>query len=255
MTVSIVMAGGKGKRFGNIGVNKTAELFLGKPLVRYGTDLFTKTTDKVIVVVGVEPESVKKAIGDNDKVVYALQKKPLGTGDALRVAMEKIISMGWDPEIVFIGNGDHMMFYDEEIINEMKKKLISEMVDMVMLTTDYADPDKLAWGRVIRNNNGLVERIVEQKDASLSERKITEQNVNFFAYTYDFVSKNYNKIKPSPVSGEYYITDMVELAVNDGRKVVAIKVPFEKVGIGINTKEELEMSMQLYKKLKSDQKE
>ena len=54
MTIGIVMAGGRGKRFGAEGVNKTAEDFLGKPLIRYGTDLFSKTLDQVIVVVSVE---------------------------------------------------------------------------------------------------------------------------------------------------------------------------------------------------------
>jgi len=66
MNVGVVMPGGKGKRFGIKGVNKTAEMFRGKPMVRYGTDLFSETMDKVIVVVGIEAESVIAAVGNND---------------------------------------------------------------------------------------------------------------------------------------------------------------------------------------------
>jgi bifunctional UDP-N-acetylglucosamine pyrophosphorylase / glucosamine-1-phosphate N-acetyltransferase len=249
MTVGIVMAGGKGKRFGVSGVNKTAQLFLGKPIVRYGTDLFSRTTDKIIVVVGIESESVREAVGENNKVEYAYQKMPMGTGDALRAAILKIASLGWKPKVIFIGNGDHMMFYEPEIIEEMKNKLTAERADMVMLTMDYSDPDKLVWGRVIRNNQGEVVRIVEQKDATETERNISELNANFYAMDYEFARENYRKIKPSPVSGEYYITEMVGLAVKAGKKVTAIKLPFEKVGVGINTRAELEQSTELYKNL------
>lgn len=239
------MAGGKGKRFGAAGKNKTAEEFLGKPLVRYGTDLFSKTMDRVIVVVGVESASVKEAVGENEKVEYAVQDSPKGTGDALKTAIQKIEELGWPVETLFVGNGDHMMFYDEMVIQKMMQELSSPEVSMVMISTIVNEPNKLAWGRVIHNKNGTVERIVEQKDATEKEKAISEQNVNFFAYKYSFARKFCYQIQPSPVSGEYYITDMVQLATQAGGKVTAVVLPFEKVGFGANTKQELEENQRL----------
>lgn len=247
MNIGVIMAGGKGKRFGAEGKNKTAELFNGKPIVKYGVELFEKTTDKIIVVLGVAPQSVTEAIGRNEMVDYAFQLEPLGTGDALRVAMEQIISLGLEPEMVFVGNGDHMMFYDPQVIEDLKDLRKDTGAAVCLISIMYPqDPDKFVWGRIVRNAKGEVERIVEQKDATPEERKIAELNVNFYGIDYQFAKKYFSQIQPSKVTGEYYITEMVELAKKNGYKVEALVTPFEQVGIGINTREELKESEELF---------
>jgi bifunctional N-acetylglucosamine-1-phosphate-uridyltransferase/glucosamine-1-phosphate-acetyltransferase GlmU-like protein len=170
--------------------------------------------------------------------------------DLFSETIAEIEKQGWKPDVIFIGNGDHMMFYDREIIEQMESLLVEKKAGIVMVTTEHPDPDKPVWGRVIRNSKGEVMRIVEQKDATIEERKITEISPNFYAFDYEFARVYCKKIRPSPVSHEYYINQMVEIAVNAGRKVLAVKRPFEKVGPGINTREELGESLEMYKKLK-----
>jgi bifunctional UDP-N-acetylglucosamine pyrophosphorylase/glucosamine-1-phosphate N-acetyltransferase len=243
MIIGIILAAGKGKRFGAEEKNKTAEMFAGKPLVKYGVELFEKTTDKIVVVLGVAADSVKAAIGINDKVEYVFQPEPKGTGDAFKTAMAGIKET--DVELVFCGYGDHMMFYQSETLEKMKE-MIRQGADVVLLTTTFSEPDKLAWGRIIRDQEGFIEKIVEQKDANEEENKVAEVNPGFYAFKYEFARDYCDRLTPSPVSGEYYITDLVEQANRAGKKVAGLEVPFEQVGYGINTREELRESEQLF---------
>lgn len=239
------MAAGKGKRFGADIKNKTAELFNGKPMVKYGVELFAKTTDKIFVVVGVAADSVKSAIGQNDKVEYVFQPEPLGTGNAFKVAMDRVIECGLNPKAVFVGYGDHMMYYDKKILNEMND-VVGEGAKVVLVSTVFDESNKLAWGRIIRSDKAVV-GIVEQKDATEEQRRIKEVNAGFYCFDFQFAKDNYNKLEKSPVTGEYYVTDLIKAAAVTGFRIEAVQVPFENVGIGINTKEELQESERLYK--------
>lgn len=241
MIVGIILAGGRGKRFGSeeSGVNKTAASLSGKPLVVYGVELFFKTTDKTVVVVGSMAETVKAAVGEYN-VEWATQEKPLGTGDAVRAGVYRIKELGWKVKSVVVGYADHMMFYTPAAVKSLVDVQQKNDAVMGLLATEYQDPNKLAWGRLIRSTNGDVERIVEQKNATEEEKNIKEVNPGFYCFDYKFLLEAVDKIKPNTVNGEYYITDLVEIAGDMGKKVVAVRVPFEEVGYGINTREELE---------------
>ena len=240
MIIGIVLAAGKGTRFGKKSINKTTINFFEIPLVCYGTDLFIKTCDRGDVI---------RSVGKNKKFIFAYQKKRLGTGHAVRVAVGEIIRRKWNPGKVCVGMGDHMMFYKPEIIADLARKINGKRSVISLITCEHKNPDSLAWGRIIRNEGGDVTAIIEQKYATKKQRKIKELNAGLYCFDFDFLKRALTKIKKASKSGEYYLTDIVKVASEVNKCIVAVKVPFKYVGIGINTQGELAESQKLFKRL------
>jgi bifunctional UDP-N-acetylglucosamine pyrophosphorylase/glucosamine-1-phosphate N-acetyltransferase len=245
MITGIILAAGKGSRFGATGMSKTVVPLLGKPLVNYGVELLKKTTDKVVVVTGAFSETVEECVKPLG-VETVLDAVPQGTGWSFAVATKKIEELGVEPELVIVGYGDHMMFYKEETINKLVEQIKSG-AKVSMVAAVHTDPNSLKWGRIVRNENGEVEKIIEQKDATEEERQIQELNAGLYAFDWKFAKQAVSELQPSAVTGEYYLTDLIGMAVNKKEKVGAVAVPFEQVGYGINTPEELKAAEELLK--------
>ncbi|MEX1052710.1 MAG: sugar phosphate nucleotidyltransferase [Patescibacteria group bacterium] len=243
----IILAAGKGTRIKSNGANKVSYPFLGKPIILYGVELFEKICDDIVVVVGAFSQSVKDIIDGKKKIKYAIQKQRLGTGHAVKIALLEIKKD--PPSLVLIGMGDHMMFYKQETIKKLITQHNEQKSAVSFISTKYHDPNTLAWGRVERDKSGNVLDIVEQKDASVKQRKIKELNSAFYCFDYNFLRENINKIKKSDVTREYYLPDLIKIALANKQKVHAMLVHFREIGIGINKKEELEESQDLYKKI------
>lgn len=245
---SIILAAGKGKRLNSTHVNKVALPFLGKPLIKYGVQLLQEISTPVVVVIGAFSKSVEDALKGFD-VVFVHQKRRLGTGHAVEVGLQALKLHS--PAHVLVGYGDHMMFYKKETIRKLIEKHQAENASLSFITTFHDDPDKLAWGRIIRNSTGKIVDSVEQKDATEEQKKVKELNAGFYCFEFDFLKKFIGKIKKSPVSHEYYINNLVKIAVKNGKKVIGCRVPFEEVGIGINQKEEIVRSQNFFLKIHS----
>lgn len=239
------MAAGKGTRINSHKINKVALPFLGKPLISYGVNLFKGMVNPLIIVVGAYSESVKKVL-KGVKVVYADQKKRLGTGHGVKVGLEVLEKYSPTPEAVLVGYGDHMMFYKKETVKKLINLHAENSAAVSLITVKHNSPDELAWGRIIRDSAGYIIDNIEQRDATAAERKIGEINAGFYCFDYEFLNKNIDKIKKSPKSGEYYVNSLIQIAVKQCRKVIGLKVPFEEVGIGINKSPELQISQKLY---------
>ncbi len=244
----VILAAGKGTRMNSKIENKVSHLFLGKPIILYGVELFEKICDEVIVVVGAFAQSVKKIVDGKRKIKYTYQKKRLGTGHAVKIALLELKDN--PPSFVLVGMGDHMMFYKEETIKKLINKHKEQKCTVSFITTKYHDPNALAGGRVERDKQGNVLDIVEQKDATDKQRKIKELNAALYCFEYSFLKENINKIKKSEVTGEYYLPDLIKIAIQKKLKVYAMVVHFREIGIGINKYEELAESQSLYKKLR-----
>lgn len=253
-SIGIILAAGKGTRFGIPGINKTAALFNNKPLIWYGIELYKGLTDKTVIVIGAHAESVRNVAGLNDQIIFASQKKRLGTGHALHIAVKAIQSEKHDPEFVLVGCGDHMMYYKKELIQEFTKLHSQNNAAISFITTTHNDPMSIAWGRVIRDESGSVTKIVEQKDANEEELKTTELNSGFYCIDYKFLKKYHNKLTKSPVTGEYYLPQLVEIAMQNELTIMGYPVPFNYVGLGINTHKQLSESQQFYSTIKEDPK-
>lgn len=246
MNIGIILAAGKGTRLNSTTQNKTTLLVGGKPMITYGATLFQRTLDKTVVVVGAFADSVKHTLADFD-VFYAEQGEQLGTGHAVKVAVDVVESENLVPDLVVVGYGDHLMYYQEEMVQQLLTAHTDSTVAISLVTTHFDDPMSLAWGRIIRNNDGYVQKIVEQKEASHSELLVTELNAGFYCFNYAFLKESLQQLQPAPVTHEYYLTDLIGIANQQHLKVVPITAPYTQVGSGINTLEQLAVTDQDFK--------
>lgn len=236
---AIILAAGKGKRMQSKDTNKVALKLGGKPIILHAVHLFQKMKLAVIViVVGHAKHSVINAVSD-DTVIFAEQKEQLGTGDALKVALEKI------PEYihsVLVVGGDDSYLYTQDLITKLQEKHFSAEADITLLTIQVKDPFGL--GRIIRNVDGQVTAIIEEKDATESQRIINEVNPGCYIFKTDFLKEYLKLISKSSVTGEYYLTSLVEIAIKNKKKIASYNagyIPWR----GINTPEELEHAQKL----------
>lgn len=246
MLIAIILAAGKGTRIKSTDRNKVTLPFLNKPLIVYAVELFEGIVEKEIIVIGAFHESVKEALKNHD-VDYAYQKDQLGTGHAVAAGLKEAEKLGLTASQVFVCYGDHSMFYKKETVKKLITLHNMHHPVISILTTDYLAPDKLAWGRILRDpSTQKVIGIVEQKDATEEQKYITEINPGFYLFDATFLKEALPKIQPSTASGEYYVTDLIKIAYDEKKSIEALKVPFTEVGIGINKREELEESQKIY---------
>jgi bifunctional UDP-N-acetylglucosamine pyrophosphorylase/glucosamine-1-phosphate N-acetyltransferase len=246
---AIVLAAGRGTRLNSNTINKVALPFRGKPIIEYAVDVMEAVAEPVVVVVGAFAESVKDVLKGHPAVVFAMQDEQLGTGHAARVGFEAL-----EPNLVdsvFIGYGDHMMFYKPDTILNLRDTHVSTHADLSLLTTIADDPESLAWGHIIRDKNGKVDGIVEHKDATEEQKHIKEVNPGFYLCSTAFLRESLPNLHKSETTGEYYLTELIQIAVKRRLTVNGVAVPFQEVGIGINRKEELEQSQKLHETVRT----
>lgn len=237
---AIVLAAGKGTRMKS-DLIKVLHPLAGIPMIYYVMDLLKSfSLDKIAIVVGYQSEKVKSALFEwkktsNIEFDIILQEEQLGTGHA--VLCTKKLFENYKGKIVIL-YGD-VPLLKKETINEMIDKLNNnEDAVLAILTAILENPT--GYGRILRNEKGEIKKIIEEKDASLEERKIKEINSGIYCVDKDFLFYALNKLDNKNVQGEYYLTDIVEIAVRENRKVVTIIAKNSNEVIGINDKFELE---------------
>lgn len=241
---AIILAAGKGKRMNTKNKNKVTFKLADKPLVKHSVDLLEDMEFRtVVVVIGYAKESVKEVLKNDTHIIFAEQKKRLGTAHAVAVGFQKITP---DVTDVLVIQGDDSAFYTKDVIEQMAAKHIESKAAVTFLTVKLENP--FALGRVVRDVSGKVTAIVEEKDASVEQRAINEINAACYFFSTKFLKKYLKKIKKSPVTGEYYIVSLIEMAAKNKEKIETMQVdlPWR----GVNTKEELEEAEQLFAQLK-----
>ncbi len=242
----IVLAGGLGTRMGGE-LPKVLTPLNGKPIIGYLAAELKKLdlTHPPTIVVGAKAEMVKDYLGDDFN--YVLQDQQLGTGHAVGCARE--VLQGTADTIVTL-YGDHPL-----VSAVMVERLVAEHQDAqaAMTLGVVKVPDFLEWrealynfGRVIRNADGSVGRIVEMKDATDSEKQVTEVNPSYFCFSADWLWENITKLENTNAQGEYYLTDLLKAAFDQGQKVATIQIEAEEA-LGINTPVELVKVSELMK--------
>jgi bifunctional UDP-N-acetylglucosamine pyrophosphorylase/glucosamine-1-phosphate N-acetyltransferase len=230
---AVILAAGKGKRISaRPDKNKVIYEVAGKPMLLRTIELLKRyRIGHIIVVVGFAKDSVIKLLPDD--VDYVVQRKRLGTAHALKTALPAIPK---DVSDILVLNGDDSFWYTPSILRRLYRLHKKNKSAITFLTLILNNPSGL--GRIIRNKKGEVVRIVEEKDATEEEKKIKEINPACYIFSVDFVRRFINRIKKSPVSSEYYIVDLVDLAVKNGYKISTLQINgFE--WRGVNTLEEL----------------
>lgn len=230
---AIILAAGRGSRMKAKTKNKVAFKLAGEPMIAHTAKHLSQAgINQIIAIVGFQAESVKKALGDN--VQYALQQEQLGTGNAPKYALPLVPS---SVETVLVVYGDDSAFYPPELFVEMVTKKESLDCDLLFLTIHKDDPTGL--GRIIRDDQGKILRIVEEKNATEDEKKIQEINTGFYCFDKKFLVEYIDQIQKNPLTGEYYLTDMIEIALQNAKKVEALFVRDNSIWQGVNNRTDL----------------
>lgn len=234
---AIILAAGKGTRM-NEGlaspIPKVMFELLGKPIIYYSTKSVQDAGIKeIVLVVGYKKELVMNYIGD--KVKYAEQAEQLGTGHAAMMAKDLLQGKA---ENLIIFYGDNPL-YKPETIKKLIAMFEADKPTIAMLSVIFKDPEFWAFGRIIRDDNNEVVGIVEQKDCNDEQKKIKESNAGFYIFNADWFWKNITDLKSENAQKEYYLTDMIEIAKAQGKRIIALPVSEESETLGINTQEQL----------------
>ncbi len=230
-TVAIVLAAGLGTRMKSR-TPKVLHRLCGRPMIEYVLDAADAATgSRPIVVYSPATGAVRDAVAGRAEA--ALQDEPLGTGDALRAALQALPA---EAEEVLVLSGD-VPLVKADLLEALLEARALDHAAMSLVAVDALDPTGL--GRVVRNEGGTVERIVEDKDASEEERQLTEINAGLYALDASWLRRRIGDLTPSAATGELYLTDLVAMAREDGRLVAALEVEDDGRLTGINDRSQL----------------
>jgi bifunctional UDP-N-acetylglucosamine pyrophosphorylase/glucosamine-1-phosphate N-acetyltransferase len=245
---AVVMAAGLGKRMKSK-LAKVLHPVAGRPMVLYAVDLARHLAgEHVAVVVGYQAKEVQAAIeadGSRPPVTIVEQEQPLGTGHAVQRARDAFRRMGWTFPAYLLLNGDTPLLR-VETVRELVRLHWHEQAALTLLTATVDDPD--GYGRVMRAGEGLVQRIVEDRDATAAERLVREINVGTYVVDGPFLLEAVDELRPRNAQAELYLTDLVGLAVERGLRVCALAVRDTAEAMGINTREQLAAAEQVIRR-------
>ncbi len=230
-TAAIVLAAGAGTRMKSK-TPKVAHQILGKPLVRWVVDAAREAgVERVVSVVGHAREQVIPLVEADTQVV--VQQEQNGTAGAVAVCADALAD--FDGSLVVL-SGDCPLISPETIAALVKAREEADAA-VVVLSMELDDP--FGYGRIIRGEDGSVERIVEQKDADPEEAAVCECNSGFYCFDAKALFAALSKVGSDNAQGEFYLTDVLEICRNEGRAVTALVAQDPTECLGVNSRVQL----------------
>ncbi len=224
---SIVLAAGQGTRMRST-LPKMLHPLLGKPLLAYGLEAARKATGSdPVVVVGHGSDRVRAAFPDQTH--FVLQEPQLGTGHAVLQAEAPVRG---NADLLLVTYGD-MPLLTAESLKHIIELQQAHAGPIAMLTMVAQDPR--GFGRIVRNADGYVQAIVEEAQATPEQRLIRELNPGVYCFEAEWLWQALHQVPLSP-KGEYYLTDVIAIAVAQGRTVLAEVMDDPEEAIGVNTR-------------------
>ena len=223
---AVIMAAGLGTRMKSA-TPKHLHPLLGRRLIDWVVGAVEPLRPDPLVLV-VAPDAVDAFDGAN----VAVQEKPLGTGDSLRAARDKVA----DAKQLLVVSGDHPRLSSallQQLVDEHRRSGVAATV------LSFEPPDPLAYGRIVRGEDGRLRQIVENADADEEQRAIREVNSSIYVFEADRLWPALDRIEPANAQGELYLTDAVRLLVEGGEEVGVFKAPDASEVEGVNTRVEL----------------
>ncbi|MEY3190050.1 MAG: UDP-N-acetylglucosamine diphosphorylase/glucosamine-phosphate N-acetyltransferase, partial [Pseudomonadota bacterium] len=233
---TIILAAGKGTRMCS-DLPKVLHKIANRPLLRHVYDMSYQLNNNVIkIVYGHGANLVRKVLADID-VSWVEQKQQLGTGHAVQQVSDQIS----DSDIVLILYGDVPLLKLATV-----KGLLANVSDktLALLTVKLKNPT--GYGRIVRDSSGKVTKIVEEKDASITEKEIVEGNTGIMAVEGNKLKKWLNQLSNDNAQGEYYLTDIIEMAVADQITIITTQPESVDEVLGVNNRIQLSHLERVY---------
>ncbi len=240
-TEVIILAAGKGTRMGS-DCPKCLVPVKGIPMIdRLLSNIKNTLINKALLVIGHKAEVLQTHLGDTVRYITQIEQK--GTAHAAQSAIGSLLP---NTKNVIILYADHP-FVTSKTIEKIVAGLDKNPVVLATVDAgDFTDWKSLFthWGRIIKNENGGVEKIIEFKDADENTRKISTVNPGFYAFNVELLKLSLEQVKPNNAQGEYYLTDVVRIAREMGKTIGEVNID-PKEALGINSKAELEYAESL----------
>jgi len=233
---TIILAAGKGTRMCSA-IPKVLHKIANRPLLRHVYDMSYQLNNNAIkIVYGHGANLVRKVLADID-VSWVEQKQQLGTGHAVQQVSDQIS----DSDIVLILYGDVPLLKLATV-----KGLLANVSDktLALLTVNLKNP--IGYGRIVRDSSGKVTKIVEEKDASITEKEIVEGNTGIMAVEGNKLKKWLNQLSNDNAQGEYYLTDIIEMAVADQITIITTQPESVDEVLGVNNRIQLSHLERVY---------
>ena len=238
--VAVILAAGEGKRMKSRH-SKVVHKILGKALIEWVCDAAGNVgIDSYIMVVGHRAEEVKECMGD--KVRYVAQEQQMGTGHAVMQAVPYLMDRKGH---VIVMCGDMPLISSQTIKNTIDKH-VKEDNAVTIITADFEDPT--GYGRIVKDPEGRVVKIVEHRDATEDEKRIREINSGLYCFELSLLIDALQRINNNNSQGEYYLTDTIEILIGQGKKVDTYKIENNYEIMGINDRVQLSQAADIAKR-------
>lgn len=223
---AVILAAGQGTRMKSK-LYKVLHTVCGKPMVQHVLDQVSSLdVQEIVTIVGHGAEKVQSELGSKSQ--FALQSEQLGTAHAVMQAEEILQGKSGT---TFVICGDTPLIKAETM--EALIKQHEEQGAKASILTAYLE-DPTGYGRIIRNEQGFVEKIVEHKDATEEERKVTEINTGTYCFDNQALFATLKKVSNDNVQGEYYLPDVIEILKSEGEIVTAYQTDDFEETLGVN---------------------
>jgi len=243
--IAIVLAAGEGTRMKSAILPKVLHPICWKPMISYILETIQSVgVQKIIVVTGYKAELVKKFLGTspNGDIKTVLQKGRFGTGDAVSCTKRLLKKFKGGLLILY---GD-MPLITPDCLDTLIAKHQSTGAGCTLLTAMAKNPT--GFGRIVRDDQGRVLRIVEENDASIYEKVIEEINVGAYCFDAESLFDTLKKVKPHNKKKEYYLTDTISLLSREGKRIESIFTNNMDEAFGVSSRNDLVKAQEIIRK-------
>jgi bifunctional UDP-N-acetylglucosamine pyrophosphorylase/glucosamine-1-phosphate N-acetyltransferase len=234
--VAIILAAGMSKRM-NTKLPKVLHEVCGRPMLSYVLDACRQIgVEKMYVVVGYGSEEVTSQFEGFDDIQWVVQQEQKGTAHAVMCCREYLEDFDGET-LVLCGDGPLIR---AETLGSIVERHDTGNSAATLATAVLEDPS--GYGRVVRDEYGNIQGIVEHNDCNNSQLAIKEVNPSYYLFDNKTLFKAIDRVKPDNVKNEYYLTDVISIILSDGLRVSAVTAVRPEEAIGVNSREQLSMA-------------
>ncbi len=240
--VAIILAAGKSTRM-NTQLPKVLHEVSGRPMLAYVLDACrTAGATKIYVVIGYAGQRVRQAFADAQDVVWIEQTEQKGTAHAVLCCQEHLKDFQGDTMILC---GDGPLIRGETLVT-VADKHDKEQAAATLATAMLDDPT--GYGRIVRDEYGNLQGIVEHNDCDNEQLKIREVNPSYYLFDNQLLFEKLAEVKPNNAKGELYLTDVLTLLISSGHKAVAVTAVLPEEAMSINSRAQLSLVSKIMQK-------